>query len=142
MSNFWGPSQLESRVERQTYKKLNEAFAYLSTARDLTKAIFGSGINIRKLNPTRQDEKVLCALIRHEVKERAKTGWRLDEEGISTIVNHYLVLRDYNLGEHKLAFRRIVRSYGVEFLSDSEYSAFVKIPITDSDKAQEEFLKQ
>jgi hypothetical protein len=83
---------------------------------------------------------VLCALIRHEIKTKKNTGWALDEDGISTVVNDYLLLRDYQLGDHRRAMKAALRQFGVEFLTLAEYRRFHKLAETD-EKAGEDYLK-
>jgi hypothetical protein len=117
-----------AKVSAPTQEKLTSILSQVKTARHLMFSVMPKAQPWAKRKPIKQDETVLCALIRHEVNVRRQDeSWRLDEEGISAVVNDYLILRDYLIGDHRSAMNRILNDFGVEFLTDSEYKRFSKI---------------
>jgi ATP-dependent protease ClpP protease subunit len=130
---------IKPKVESATYLKIHAAMEHLRTARSLSKSIIPAARLKSRNRPVKQDEKVLCALVRHVVEKNAGTEWRLDEDGVSAVVNDYLILIDYQFGQHRMGIRPILLSFGVEFLTKGEYEKFCKIPSSDPTK-QERFL--
>lgn len=126
---------LRTNVEPHTFKIVTQSLEHVRQARRLVESILPKALGVMGSPVIKQDERILCTLIRHEIKERAHGEWRLDEDGLAVIVNDYLILRDYLIGDHRGAVRRIIREFGVEFLTESEYKRLLKIK--DHKKAEE-----
>lgn len=78
----------------------------------------------KRINPAADDAKVLIGVIKHELKINKGKSWLLDERGVSQIVTDYLLLRDYNLGEHTVMVRKVLDHFGVGFLTDKEFKKY------------------
>jgi ATP-dependent protease ClpP protease subunit len=85
----------------------------------------------------RSDAKVLTNVIKHEISEyeKKKEVWRINEYGAVQIVNDYLTLRDYVLGEHRSTVFELLHTYGIDFLSERDRKRYHNLRKTEPEKA-------
>lgn len=89
-----------------------------------------------------QDTKVFEAVLRYEVSKERPSEWRLDEEGISTITSDYLLVREYQIGDHNKALRWILATFGELFLESlQEHQEYEKVKAESAKAARTWLLK-
>jgi ATP-dependent protease ClpP protease subunit len=120
----------------------NSTYRQMESARELSEKILPVVVPKmgKRINPAADDAKVLIGVIKHELKINKGKPWMLDERGVNQIVADYLLLRDYNLGEHRALVHQLLRSFGVGFLSDEEFKKYEKLK--DDRKKTLELLTQ
>lgn len=66
------------------------------------------------------DCKIINLILKYEVKDNKKRNWKLDEYGIGTVVEDYLLLRDYHIGGHTNKLNSLIGRFWRSFLSEQE----------------------
>lgn len=73
------------------------------------------------------DVKVLKAVLDFELKHGGKKNWALDNDGLSTVIADYVLLRDFHTGEHNRSLLTMVNRFGRSFLYTEEIKEFEKM---------------
>jgi hypothetical protein len=71
--------------------------------------------------------RVLKAVLDFELKHGGKKNWSLDDEGLAAVVADYVLLRDFHMGEHNQSLAKMVKRFGISFLSPEELQEYEKI---------------
>jgi hypothetical protein len=88
-------------------------------------------------SPAEFDCKILKMILNYELKENKSKNWKLDEDGVSTVIGDYLLLRDYHMGGHTNKLTSMVKRFWRSFLSPDE----TKIYEQQQTKSKEEMDK-
>lgn len=78
--------------------------------------------------------KILKMILNYELKDNKDKNWTLDEDGVSTVIDDYLLLRDYHMGGHTNKLTSMVKRFWRSFLSPDE----IKIYEAQQTKTKEE----
>ena len=71
------------------------------------------------------DCKIFKMILNYELKvNRGKKNWMLDEDGVSSVVGDYLLLRDYHLGGHTNKLSSMVKRFWRAFLTPDEIKSY------------------
>ena len=116
---------------------LNNAFEKTKAALRLSENILDKMNFSDEQKPIQQDAAVFRAVLKHELKQLSKAGWRLDDEGCSQLVSDYLLLRDYEFGHHQKSLTWVAGRYGLPFLTNEEFAEYKAI----NEKSEADALK-
>jgi hypothetical protein len=70
------------------------------------------------------DCKIFKMILNYELKENNRKNWKLDESGVSSVVDDYLLLRDYHLGGHTNKLSSMVKRFWRSFLNPEEIKLY------------------
>jgi ATP-dependent protease ClpP protease subunit len=83
----------------------------------------------------RFEAHVLKKIIDFEVVKNKTAEWCLDEEGVFQVVSDYLLLREYDMGDHMALVKNIAQLYGHAFFGDDEMKQILAASKTDEFEA-------
>lgn len=83
------------------------------------------------------DCNILRTILDYELDQNKNTAWRLDETGLTRVVQDYMLLRDYYLGGHTSKLESITRRFAASFLTPEEMKIYEGI----QQKPKDEILK-
>ncbi|MGD0650557.1 MAG: ATP-dependent Clp protease proteolytic subunit [Verrucomicrobiia bacterium] len=126
---------LERRTSEVADKIIDRSASLLARASELSSVLFKAKV-AEEQNALTQDVNVLRQVISYEVRQHRKNvGWRLNEDGLLGVMQDYLLLRDFYLGEHRRALKFITALYGPDFLNDADLAAYEKLQNESKEKA-------
>jgi ATP-dependent protease ClpP protease subunit len=112
------------RVNLSASQVVTEAYNKTKVALQLTENILSNVTFSKEQSFLEQDGAVFKAILDHEITQLSEKNWRLDEYGCSQLVQDYLLLRDYQLGDHQQSLDWIIKHFGMPFLSQDEFNEY------------------
>ena len=117
-------------------KLLNRAYKRVCDAHNLTVNVFSKIILKPSTSLKNADARVIRAVLSHELQNQKDKDWRLDEAGMSILVDHYFMMREFNLSQGHTMFYDAVGLYGSEFLNKTDLATYQSLKQTDEKKAK------